>query len=83
MLNYCDVDMRVDLTSEVARLSELRLRRDLPFRVLAAEIGLTEANLYRLLTRSVVANERTAFRIRGYLDGQKSRRATKRAKVTS
>lgn len=60
--------MRETIPTERDQLNLIRLTRDLTVRELAADIGITEANLRRLLNvTQVVVNDRTAYRIRQYL----------------
>lgn len=61
---------------EVAELSRIRVERDLTYAALAAQIGVTTHTLYRLLTKPrSQPNERTAFKIRRWLEQDRQRSA--------
>lgn len=51
---------------DIERLRQLRLERDASYRVLAEQVGVPEATLYRALQRQGT-NERTRFKIRRFL----------------
>lgn len=53
---------------EIMTLQEHRLSEDLPYRTLAVRIGIGLSKLHDLLNNpTVIANERTAFKVRRYL----------------
>jgi hypothetical protein len=56
--------------AEILALREHRLEADLTYRQLADRIGIAFSKLHALLNNPVViANDRTAFKVRRYLDG--------------
>ena len=67
--------------SEIDALQLHRLEADLSYRALAIKVGLSLGKLHELLNdQGVIANDRTAFKVRRYLS-QVDRRTTRRAVV--
>src|SRR5262249_6674424 len=55
--------------ADILQLQEHRLEGDLTYRALAARIGIALSRIYTLPHNPVVtANDRTAFKVRRYLD---------------
>jgi plasmid maintenance system antidote protein VapI len=62
--------------AETSVLQLYRLEADLTYRELAKAMGLALSKVYQLLhDPHVVANERTAFKVRRFLQGLPTRRA--------
>jgi hypothetical protein len=61
--------------ADILRLQEHRLEADLTYRALAARIGIALSRIYTLLHNPfVTANDRTAFKVRKYLDAIHTRK---------
>jgi hypothetical protein len=61
--------------ADILRLQEHRLEADLTYRALAARIGIALSRIYTLLHNPVVtANDRTAFKVRRYLQSLRGRK---------
>jgi hypothetical protein len=59
-----DDDFSASFAADLRALARIRLERDLSFRELGAEVGLSHALLHRLMT---APTDRTVYKIRQYL----------------
>lgn len=62
--------------SDLEALRVLRLENDWTYRELAALTAIKLPTLYQLLTTNAQPNDRTAFKIRRFLELQQARRRT-------
>src|SRR5262245_48354141 len=61
--------------ADILQLQEHRLEADLTYRALAARIGIALSRIHTLLHNPIVtANDRTAFKVRRYLDAMHTRK---------